>query len=150
MQMPLISVIMSVYNESINELEASISSILCQTYTNIEFIIVCDNPENEGIISYLKHINDKRVRIFYNKKNMGLVWSLNHALKYVNGEFVARMDADDICIVTRILDEYRFLTMNHCDIVGSYVELIDENDKTIKQVMRMPKTDKQIRFFMRF
>ena len=97
----LISVIMSVYNETNIDLLLSINSILNQTYENLEFIIVDDNPDNKRIKEVLDQQTDPRIKIIYNKANMGLVFSLNEALKHVNGEFVARMDADDISLQNR-------------------------------------------------
>lgn len=150
MSEPLISVIMSTYNESIQELSESISSVLNQTYHNIEFIIICDNPNNNNICMFLNQIKDSRVRVFVNEKNQGLVCSLNRALAYCNGDYIARMDADDICVPTRLTDELRFLIKTKCDLVGSFVELIDEKGKTIQREMRFPTTNKKIKYFMRF
>lgn len=124
----LISVIMSVYNENNAELKKSIGSILNQSYRNLEVIIVNDNPKNIEIESFFNEISDTRVKIINNKKNEGLVFSLNRALEVVSGKYVARMDADDISELDRIEKEYIFLKDNNLDFVGTWVELIDEQD----------------------
>lgn len=69
----LISVIMSVYNETNEELESSVNSILSQTYKNLEFIIIDDNPDNARIRDFLKNQTDPRIRVIYNTENKGLV-----------------------------------------------------------------------------
>ena len=68
----LISVIMSTYNESASEVNQAVESILTQSYKKIELIIICDNPQNIEVIEYLDTINDKRVKVFVNNKNIGL------------------------------------------------------------------------------
>lgn len=145
----LISVIMSVYNETESDLSQSIQSILKQTYKNIEFIIVDDNPENNRIKEILLQQTDPRIKIIYNKKNMGLVYSLNEALKHANGKFIARMDADDVSVKNRIENEYKYLTKQKLDLVGTWIELIDDQNKNIGKI-KFPTTTtgiiKQIRF----
>ena len=128
----LISVIMSTYNETIEELKSSIESILNQTYKNIEFIIVDDNPQNEDIKNYLDSIVDRRVTVIYNEKNLGLVDSLNKALLHCNGFYIARMDADDISCKTRFQEQMDYLEKGNYDLIGSNIELIDENGRHIK------------------
>ena len=139
---------MSSYNEGLEEISQSVTSILEQSYKNIEIIIINDNPENLTNRDYLEKISDSRVKIISNKKNLGLVNSLNRALKYVNGDYVARMDADDIALSTRIEDELKYLNYNKLDLVGTYVELIDENNNTIKQIMKLPREHNRICKFM--
>ena len=59
----LISVIMSTYNESVSELRESIESVLKQTYSNIEFVIVIDNPNNEELSVFIYSFDDPRIRV---------------------------------------------------------------------------------------
>lgn len=116
-----ISVIMSIYKESEKELRASIESILNQTYKNLEFIIIVDNPEEEWRINLLKSYKDKRLKIIVNEQNIGLTNSLNKALKNVTGKFVARMDADDISLTNRLEKQYEFLKNTGYDMCGANV-----------------------------
>lgn len=131
---PLVSVVMSTYNESSKDLELSIQSILQQSYKNIEFIIVLDNPQNEVIRNVLNRykVLDKRVVVLENKKNMGLVKSLNKALKVVNGKYIARMDADDISDKDRISKQVDILESDdEISLVGTDILLIDEKNREI-------------------
>lgn len=150
MDTPLISVLMSTYNETTKELDESINSILHQTYSNLEFLIINDNPNNYELEKTLKSYKDCRIKIIHNEKNFGLVKSLNRGLKFCNGQYVARMDADDISCPSRIQDELLYLQNNHLDMVGSYIKTIDENGKTINPLMRFPKNHNQIVRFMRW
>ena len=128
MKNELISVIMSVYNETIYELKRSMDSILKQSYSNIEFVIVNDNPNNKEIKRYLDSIDDKRVVIVENPKNLGLVSSLNSALSICKGEYIARMDADDFSFAERLEKEKAFLENNDYDVVGCF-DIEVSNDK---------------------
>ena len=139
MKDPLISVLMSTYNETHKELEESITSILHQTYSNLEFIIINDNPNNRELEERLKLYMDSRIKIFSNDKNLGLVNSLNKGINLCSGQYIARMDADDISRLSRIQDELMYLQSNSLDMVGSYIETIDENSETIKKIMKFLK-----------
>ncbi|UUV99896.1 hypothetical protein G314FT_20650 [Vagococcus luciliae] len=124
---------MSVYNESIDWIDMAIESIINQTYTQIEFIIINDNPDNNEIIEYLKDkVNkDYRIKVFYNNQNKGLIASLNYAITQCSGEYIARMDADDISKEDRIEKQLNFLTKNNCDFVYSNVDLINEESEIV-------------------
>ncbi len=126
-----ISVIMSVYREHSDWLVASIESIRQQTYTDLEFIIVIDDPENQELISIVRSyaLKDKRIKYFVNDENRGLVYSLNKALKHVRGEYIARMDADDISNLSRLEKQLHYLQENKLDMIGTNVRLFrKEND----------------------
>lgn len=126
----LVSVIMATYNEEVEWIKQSIESILNQSYENIEFIIVNDNPNNMDIINLLEKysIMDKRIKIIFNKENIGLVKSLNKALKIANGEFIVRMDSDDISDLKRIEKQIFVLENYNIDIVMSNASIIDEKN----------------------
>lgn len=110
----MISVIMSTYNESLNELNASIDSILNQSYSDFEFIIVLDDPKNKTIKSLLenKALIDSRLNIIINEENIGLARSLNRAISLSKGKYIARMDADDISFPDRLKKQVEFLDEN--------------------------------------
>jgi glycosyltransferase involved in cell wall biosynthesis len=119
--MPSVSVLMCAYNEPINYIEESTQSILLQTFQDFEFIIILDNPENKELERYFTKLtaSDKRVRLYVNEKNLGLVASLNRGLQYCNGDFIARMDADDFAMPERLFEQYRFIQNHDLDMVGS-------------------------------
>lgn len=125
---------MSVYKESKDELKSSIESILNQTYKEIEIIIVVDNPEEQWRIDYIKNLKDKRIKLLVNSKNIGLPKSLNKALCNANGEYIARMDADDIAMPFRLEKQLKFLKETGYDMCGSNVTCFIEknNFKDIK------------------
>ena len=77
----IISVIMSVYKESKDQLKASIDSILNQTYRDFEFIIILDNPGEAWRKNFIESYDDNRIKFFINEKNIGLTRSLNRALE---------------------------------------------------------------------
>lgn len=99
---------MSEYNTAEDLLRESISSILKQTYKNIEFIIVDDRGKND-VQKIVNTFNDSRIKVIRNKKNMGLVDSLNYAIENSNGKYIARMDTDDYSHPERIETQVKFL-----------------------------------------
>ena len=127
---PVISVVMSVYNGE-KYLRESIESILEQTYKNFEFIIINDGSTDstrEIILSY----NDPRICLIDNEENMGLTKSLNKGLKIARGEYIARMDADDISMPERFESQIDFLN-HHRDyaVVGTFLKVINEDSKVV-------------------
>ena len=145
----LISVIMSTYNESLDEIKKSVESVLGQTYKRIEYIVVLDNPQNTEIKSYFKTLSDSRIKLIENKTNVGLVRSLNKALQIANGTYIARMDADDISASDRLTNQVSYLKENHLDMVGGSIDIIDETGQIIGR-QRFPQSSRQINFFLRW
>ncbi|MEG1995104.1 MAG: glycosyltransferase [Romboutsia sp.] len=133
LQTPLVSVIMSLYNRYIYFKEA-LESIINQTYKNIEIIIVLDVTENTPhILKIINDINDERVKVIKNKTKLGFAESLNVGISSAKGEFIARMDDDDVSVPERLFKQYEFLNQNKkIDIVGSYVELFMNKSQKIQ------------------
>ena len=107
---PAVSVVMPVYNGE-KYLRESIDSILNQTYTDYEFIIVNDGSNDkteEIILSY----NDNRIRYIKNEKNLQIVKSLNRGIELAKGRYIARMDADDISLPRRFEKQITFMENN--------------------------------------
>ncbi|MBU3213555.1 glycosyltransferase [Clostridium estertheticum] len=144
----LVSVIMSVYNEKEKWLMEAIESILNQSYRSLEFIIILDDPDNKKLENIIKFYNkkDARIRFFKNEKNIGLVRSLNKALTYVKGDFIARMDADDISLVSRIDKQMEYLSSHpDVDFMGARCINIDEEGKELYRDEIMPVDMKLIK-----
>ena len=122
----LVSVIMSNFNTPEEFLRAAIESILNQTYKNFEFIII-DDCSTDGSLSIIESYSDNRIKILKNEINLGITKSLNRGLAVAKGEFVARMDADDISVKTRFEKQVSFLR-SHPDYIvcGTGVELIGD------------------------
>lgn len=149
--MPVISVIMSVYNETEIWLREAIKSILNQTYRDFEFIIILDNPSNmqlENIILEYAEA-DKRIVFLKNEENIGLVKSLNRALKISKGEYIARMDADDISENNRLELQYHYIEENNLDLIGCKVSLIDENSNNISKNFIVPVNRKNMKLYFK-
>ncbi|MBL4936350.1 glycosyltransferase [Clostridium sp. YIM B02515] len=132
---PLISIVMSCYNEKEEWLKEAIESILNQTYNNIEFIIILDNPENKILENIILDYCSKDSRIVYsaNEKNLGLVGSLNKAMNISRGQYIARMDADDFSYPDRIEEQLNFMLNNpNIDLVGTNMMYMDEDGKNLR------------------
>lgn len=127
----LVSVVMAVA-EVDNFTIPAIRSILNQSYKNLELIIVINGPNSNCFkINLEKQIQDKRVFI-YAISLRGLTNALNFGISNAKGEYVARMDADDISCSDRILFQVDFLSKNiNIGVVGCKVELIDEQDNIL-------------------
>lgn len=126
MKKGLVSIVMSAYNVE-NFIADSIHSILDQTYDNWEFIIIddCSSDCTSNIIEHFSN-NDPRIKLIHNKDNLGLTKSLNIGIKHANGEFIARLDADDISEPLRLEKQVNFLNTNlNIMLVGSGAHLID-------------------------
>lgn len=123
---PRISVIMSVYN-SAPFLREAVESILNQTYTNFEFLITDDNSNDESL-SILESYDDDRIIIIRNNFNIGLTKNLNKLIRLAKGEFIARMDADDISLPMRFDKQIEFFQENH-DIVLCGTQICDLGTK---------------------
>ncbi|MDD3435733.1 MAG: glycosyltransferase [Candidatus Gastranaerophilales bacterium] len=129
--MPKISVIMTVYNTKEEYLREAVESILNQTYKDFEFIIINDGSINNAkdvILSY----DDKRIKYFENEKNIGLVKSSNKGLDIAQGEYIARMDSDDISMPERFEKQIKFMEENpEITVLGTYFKILPTNE-TVK------------------
>ncbi len=107
MSTPQVTVLMAVYNGE-TYLKEAIDSIVCQTFSDFEFLIIDDastDRTREVIASY----NDPRIVLHCNETNLGLTKSLNKGLRLARGAYIARMDADDVSMPTRLAQQIRFL-----------------------------------------
>lgn len=107
---PQISVVMSVYNAG-SYLQEAIDSILNQTFTDFEFIIVNDGSTDTSL-TIINACNDARIKLINNDGNKGLIYSLNKAFSLASGKYIARMDADDISIPERLQLQYQYMEAN--------------------------------------
>lgn len=126
---PFVSVIMSVFNGE-QWLETAIRSIVDQTYGHWEFIII-DDASNEATQQILRLFrNDSRFRIVRQEINRGLTKNLNTAIGMCRGEYIARMDADDISLPNRLQKQVDYLQRHpEADLVAGFIEFIDESGK---------------------
>lgn len=127
---PLVSVLLPVYNAE-QYLRASLESILSQTYKNIEVICVDDGSADASFkILRIFAKQDKRVKVYRNRKNQGIGYTANKATSHAKGDFIARMDADDIMLFDRIEKQVHFLQNNpEMALVGGQCLVINEEGK---------------------
>lgn len=132
-----VSIIMSVYNETIEQLEKSIYSILNQNFSNFEFIIVLDNPSNIAAKEFIFNITDKRIIFLQNESNKWLPFSLNKAINISRWKYIARMDADDISGRDRLSKQFYYLEENNTvDLLFTGWSEIDEK---WNKLLRVPQ-----------
>lgn len=134
-----VSVIMAAYNCA-DTVRASLDSIINQTFKDWE-LIVCDDGSSDNTYEILKEYEQKypeKIIVIQNKKNSKLPFSLNHCLKYATGEYIARMDADDMSYEDRLRRQVQYLDENiDIDVVGTGMTCFNENG--ITGTRRAPK-----------
>lgn len=148
----MISVIMSTYKEDERLLRESIESILNQTYRDFEYIIILDYPDNDVHKSVIEEyaLKDDRIHFYVNEKNIGLTDSLNRGLSLCHGQYIARMDADDISLPDRLERQMKYLEKNHYDLIGGITEMINENGSLLYSIKSVPTDPKKINKALRY
>lgn len=128
---PMISVIMATFNEPERFIKESISSILNQTYSNLE-LLVADDSSTEETIRAIDELasSDKRIKIIRKEQRMGFVNALNIALKKAKGELIARMDGDDVAVLQRFEKQVAFFESHpKIDVLGGAMNIQNENSE---------------------
>ena len=110
---PVVSVVMGTYEPDLSELSAAVRSIRMQTLSSWE-LLICDDGSTEETYRNIKKLAacDPRIRVSRNSKNRGLAYALNRYILHAGGEFIARMDADDISRPERFMKQVKFLREN--------------------------------------
>jgi glycosyltransferase involved in cell wall biosynthesis len=148
MPSPRVTVLMSVFNGE-KYLREAIDSILNQTFKDFEFLIIND-CSTDGTAEILGSYHDPRIRIVYNEENIGLTKSLNKGLKLAKGEYIARMDADDISLPERLQKQVEFLdTHPEIGVLGTWIQWIDESSKS-SRIIHPPTAPGVIGWFLIF
>jgi hypothetical protein len=141
--MPLVSVLLPVHNAE-RYLAEAIESILNQSFHDFELLITDDgSTDRSGQILQAYAAQDKRIRLL-SRENRGLIFTLNEMLAQAEGEFLARMDADDIATPDRLALQIAFL-QQHPEVVcvGGAFDLIDAQGRTV-QWIPMPEQNDEI------
>ena len=126
--MPKVTVLMPVYNGS-KYLKAAIDSILSQSFTDFEFLIINDGSTDDSV-KIINSYHDQRIKLIDNKINQGLVAVLNQGLKLAIGEYIARMDSDDFSTCNRLSQQVRFMDKhNDIGVLGSWVKIMKGSDE---------------------
>ena len=123
---PKITVLMPVYNGE-RFLEEAVESVLQQTYSDFELLVINDGSTDRSV-EIISRFQDARIRLLHNERNIGLVATLNRGIGLARGEFIARMDADDICHPERFEAQLQWFGQ-HPDAVllATGVVMIDED-----------------------
>lgn len=143
---PTISIIMPVFNQEEGYLGQAIESLLVQTFPDFELLIIDDGSSDphcrNTLAEYAKA--DDRVRIVRNEKNIGLTPSLNRGLALARGNYIARLDSDDLARPDRLQKQLTFLKSRpRVELCGSWVTLIDRSGKPLAK-LRPPTEHSEI------
>ncbi len=138
MSIPLITVLMTVYNGGIY-LKASIESILRQTFSVFEFLIINDCSRDESVVT-IESYKDKRIRLVHNETNMGQTPSLNKGLALARGRYIARMDADDLAFPSWLETNLALLQDDPLTALVSCRAIVIDGKNRIQKTLSTPKT----------
>lgn len=138
---PKVTVLLPVFNAA-EFLSTAIDSILAQTFVDFELLII-DDGSSDGSDGVVESYVDPRINFIRNGTNLGLVATLNKGLQVAKGEYIARMDADDISLPERLACQVGFMDANQAvGVCGSWVHLFSDTDKS---VWKLPDTSEKIR-----
>ena len=131
---PRVSVVMAVHDGE-RWLRAAIDSVLAQTFEDLELIVV-DDGSTDGSAAIVRGVEDGRIRLIANDRNLGLAASLNRGVAAARGEFIARLDADDLAMPERLARQVAFLDGNpDVGMTGSwYVELATDGRENEREL----------------
>jgi glycosyltransferase involved in cell wall biosynthesis len=132
--MPLVSVVMPVYNSEAY-LQAALTSILAQSFRDFDFVIV-DDGSMDGSAAILARAaaQDPRIKLI-SRENRGISASLNEGIAMAQGELIARMDADDIALPDRLARQVAFLEAHpDCGLLGGQILFTDPDDRPLMNV----------------
>jgi glycosyltransferase involved in cell wall biosynthesis len=145
--MPKVSVVMPVYNGE-KYLTEAIESILGQTFQDFE-LIVADDGSTDKTVSIIKTFSDRRL-IHLRLSHRGLVPTLNDGVRVARGEYIARMDADDIALPTRLAEQVSFLDAHRqVVVIGSHVATIDGDGRETGTYTYPPENSVDIKRYLR-
>ncbi|MBO0356793.1 glycosyltransferase [Hymenobacter sp. BT186] len=129
--MPRLSVLMPVYNAE-KFLAEAIDSILQQTFTDFEFIVI-DDCSTDSSVAIVESYQDTRIRLYRNASNSGISYTLNRGIELAATDLIARMDADDISYPQRLQLQYDYLLAHpDCAMVSSFARMITEEKEVIR------------------
>ena len=147
MSSPLVSVLLPVYNGE-RYLQAAIQSILNQSFTDFELIVINDGS-TDGTAKIVDSIQDKRVKVLH-QANMGLPITLNRAIRLARGTYLARQDSDDLSLPTRLIKQVHFLEQHpQYGLLGTWADILLEDAPTNRALCH-PTSNGQIQIQLLF
>jgi glycosyltransferase EpsE len=129
-----VSVIMTFFNESPDQLKRSVYSILNQTFQDFEYIIIAGNPENKAAIELLKIISaqSNKINFHVGEKKLLMAVCLNRAIRMAKGKYIALQESDDESLPHRLEREVAVMEKNdNIDVVGAAIAYINDADKKV-------------------
>jgi len=137
--MSKVTVLMPVYNAELY-IRKAIDSIINQTFDDFEFLIFNDGSTDSSA-DIIRSYTDKRIKFCDSHQNQGHVYHLNHGIEIATGEYIARMDADDISLPTRLKEQVNFMDRSpNVGICGTWFKFINSS-----YIVKHPTDDSQIR-----
>jgi glycosyltransferase involved in cell wall biosynthesis len=128
-----ISVLLPVYNAE-KWLKSCVQSLLAQTFEDFRIYVINDGSTDQSL-DILREFNDLRIIIVENKKNLGLIASLNEGLSLARGKYIARMDADDLCMPDRFKKQVEYLEAHpEVSVLGTRAYYLDEESHVVYKI----------------
>lgn len=125
MSLPAVSIVLPVYNSE-KYLREAIGSLLAQTFTDFELLIINDGS-TDGSEEIIQSYSDERIIYIKNESNKGLIYTLNKGIELAKGKYIARMDADDVCLPMRLQKQFDWLEKySTTAVVGCHVSFIND------------------------
>ena len=125
---PKVSVLTPIYNTNPKHLREAIESVLNQTFTDFELLLLNDSPENKELDKIVTSYKDKRIKYVKNEKNLGITPSRNKLMDLAQGKYLAVFDHDDVCNPTRLEKEVAYLESHpNVGVVSSWIHSFPKN-----------------------
>jgi hypothetical protein len=132
---PKVTVLLAVHDGE-PFVDEAVRSVLDQTFTDFELLVV-DDASTDDTVAIVEGLGDERVRILRNEHNLGQVPSLNRGLGEARGEYVARLDADDACLPTRLERQVEILDAEpRVGLVGTWMDAVDDRGRLLGRLQK--------------
>lgn len=142
--MPKVSILVPLYNTEPEHLRAMIDSVLTQTWTDFELLLLNDSPQNRALQAIVSTYQDERIHYEDNPHNMGISASRNRLIEMAQGEYLAVLDHDDQCFPDRLAKQVAYLDEHpEVGVVSGAIHTIPKN-----QIMTMPENNLAIKRLM--
>lgn len=135
---PRVSVFMPVYNGA-NYLKASIQSVLSQELAEPFELVIINDGSTDDSVTIIQSFTDERIQLFHNERNRGLAFTENRCLECCRGEYLAKLDCDDIMLPGRLHEQATYLDQHQqVGLLGSNIEVINSAGEQTGRVWRYP------------
>ena len=143
--MPKVSILMPIYNTKEEYLREAIESVLCQTFTDFEYIILNNSPTNTEMDRIVGSYKDERIRYVKAEYEMGISKGRNKLMELARGEYYAVLDHDDVCLPTRLEEEVKVLDEHpEIGVVGTLYERFPKS----KGISKLPEYSETIEQYL--